>query len=93
MGDVRSAFAQDPNTSPIATSRTTVYVMQADTLGGLQAMLPRRQPRGRQLLPRVLRLTPSAHLGNFQPAQVGIIRPALTIRTCMRKPISRDGTV
>ena len=28
---------------------------------------------------RILRLRPSAHLGNFQPAQVGIIRPALTL--------------
>src|SRR5271167_3384638 len=32
----------------------------------------------RHLLARILRLRPSAHLGNFQPAQVGIIRPALT---------------
>src|SRR4051812_30049617 len=32
----------------------------------------------RRPLARVLRLSPSDQLGNFQPAQVGIIRPALT---------------
>jgi hypothetical protein len=32
-----------------------------------------------RLLARILRLRPSAHLGNFQPAQVGIIRPAVTV--------------
>jgi hypothetical protein len=43
-----------------------------------------------RLLARILTLTPSAHLGNFQPAQVGIIRPALTIADAKVLPICLD---
>jgi hypothetical protein len=48
-----------------------------------QRRIPRNGQRDiiahqRRPLARLLRLKPSNHLGNFQPAQVGIIRPALT---------------